>query len=56
VEFQAAEVPTGCMLVMTEHATSGPVALVPTGVTDPILHARNAETLRRLALLAEKRS
>jgi hypothetical protein len=56
VEFQAAEAPTGCMLVMTEHATSGSATLVPTGVTDPLLHARNAETLRRLALLAEKRS
>jgi hypothetical protein len=56
VEFRAAGTPTGCRLVMTEQATSGPVALLPAGVVDPILHARNAETLRRLGLLAENRS
>jgi hypothetical protein len=56
VEFVASEVPTGCLLVMTEHATSGPVALLPDRLADLVLHPRNAETLRRLKLLAEKQS
>jgi hypothetical protein len=34
--------------------TSGVAAMVPAPVNDAILRARNAETLRRLALLAEK--
>jgi hypothetical protein len=54
VEFRATETPAGCRLVMSEHATSGPVALMPTAVADLVLSKRNAETLRRLALLAEK--
>jgi uncharacterized protein YndB with AHSA1/START domain len=54
VEFQATETAGGCRLVMLERATSGVVALVPAPATDVILRARNAETLRRLALLAEK--
>jgi hypothetical protein len=44
------------LLVMTEHATSGPVALLPDRLADLVLHPRNAETLRRLKLLAEKQS
>jgi hypothetical protein len=54
VEFRAAEVPTGCQLVMTEQATSGPVALLPSRLADLVLHPRNDEALRRLKLLAEK--
>jgi hypothetical protein len=54
VEFQVTEGPGGCRIVMLEQATSGVAALMPTPVTDVILRARNAETLRRLALLAEK--
>jgi hypothetical protein len=44
----------GCRIVMFEQATGGVVGLMPTQVTDVILRARNEETLRRLALLAEK--
>ncbi|MET9268169.1 SRPBCC family protein [Kribbella sp. NPDC003557] len=56
VEFVATETPTGCRLVMTEKATSGPISLLPTAVADVALHPRNAESLRRLKLLAEKQS
>lgn len=54
VEFQATESPGGCRLVMLEQVTSGVAAMLPSSVNDAILRARNAETLRRLALLAEK--
>lgn len=55
VEFQATKTPTGCRLVMTEQATSGPVALLPDRLADLVLHPRNAETLHRLKLTAERR-
>ncbi|WP_329000028.1 SRPBCC family protein [Kribbella sp. NBC_00709] len=55
VEFRATTVEAGCRLVMYERATSGPVSLLPALVQDLFLGARNAETLRRLALLAEHR-
>jgi hypothetical protein len=38
---------------MREHAAKGPATLIPKAVVDPVLHARNAETLSRLAVLAE---
>lgn len=56
VEFHVTEEPNGCRVVMTEHATNGPIALLPKTAADLMLHPRNAETLRRLKLLAEKRS
>jgi hypothetical protein len=54
VEFEATESGGGCRMVMREKTTSGPVALLPSAATDVMLRARNAETLQRLALLAEK--
>jgi len=42
-------------IVMEEHAASGPGALVPRPLQDPLLHWRNTEALRRLAFLAERR-
>jgi hypothetical protein len=56
VEFRAQEESGGCRLVMTEKAVSGPISLLPSVVADAMLHPRNAEALRRLKLLAEKRS
>ena len=56
VEFVATETAEGCRLVMREHTTSGPATLMPSAVADVMLRARNAETLERLALLAEKQS
>jgi uncharacterized protein YndB with AHSA1/START domain len=56
VEFRVSETAEGSRIVMTEQATSGPISLLPKAAADLILHPRNAETLRRLKLLAEKRS
>jgi uncharacterized protein YndB with AHSA1/START domain len=55
VEFVATEKDGQCHLTMHEHSSKGPAALIPDPVADPILHVRNAETLERLALLAEGR-
>ena len=43
-------------VVMEEQLNSGPVSLLPKVLQDPLLHARNVETLRRLAYLAESRA
>jgi hypothetical protein len=56
VEFVATTRPDGCLLVMHEEAVDGPAKLVPSAVLDPVLRWRNAETLRRLAYLAESRA
>lgn len=50
--------PDGPCTVVTieEQATSGPGALVPKPIQDVQLHARNIETLRRLAFVAEGRA
>jgi uncharacterized protein YndB with AHSA1/START domain len=45
----------GTEVVLEERAASGPGALVPPPVQDPLLHWRNVESLRRLAFLAERR-
>ena len=42
-------------VVMEELATSGPGALMPKVLQDPLLTWRNVESLRRLAFLAERR-
>ena len=42
-------------VVIEEHATSGPGAVLPDVVVAPGLNWRNVETLRRLAFIAEKR-
>ncbi|WP_344172551.1 SRPBCC family protein [Kribbella lupini] len=55
VEFEATEKDGRCHLVIREHAVKGPAALIPAAVVDPVLSARNTETLRRLALIAEGR-
>ena len=43
-------------IVIEENAVSGPGALLPGVVEDPLLGWRNVETLRRLALLVEGRA
>ncbi|WP_370291172.1 SRPBCC family protein [Nocardioides sp.] len=45
----------GTRVTMEEDAVAGPARMVPRLVRDPMLHARNVEALRRLALLAEGR-
>jgi polyketide cyclase/dehydrase/lipid transport protein len=54
VEFVLTDRDGDCDLLMRERAVSGPLALVPHPLVDPVLRLRNHETLRRLALLAEK--
>lgn len=44
------------MVRMQEEATAGPARLVPRPVMDVLLYWRNAETLHRLAYLAEGRA
>jgi uncharacterized protein YndB with AHSA1/START domain len=56
VEFEATDKDTQCHLIMREHTSKGPATLIPKAMIDPVLHLRNAETLQRLALLAEARS
>lgn len=41
-------------VTMVEQSASGPAKLLPPPLTDPVLHARNSEALRRLAYLAER--
>ncbi|TDD61789.1 SRPBCC family protein [Kribbella antibiotica] len=55
VEFRVHEGPKGCRVVMTEKAVRGPASLMPAGLADLLLGARNTETLHRLKLLAEQR-
>ncbi len=43
----------GCVVRMQEEAVSGPAAYIPRVFSDLLLYQRNAETLHRLAYLAE---
>lgn len=43
----------GCLVRIQEEAVSGPATAVPRAVADVVLRWRNAETLHRLAYLAE---
>jgi uncharacterized protein YndB with AHSA1/START domain len=45
----------GTRITMAEEAVSGPSALIPSPVMDPLMKWRNTESLRRLALLVENR-
>ncbi|TDD27729.1 SRPBCC family protein [Kribbella turkmenica] len=54
VEFVATDKGGDCHLIMREEAVKGPAAVIPHSMIAPVLKARNHETLRRLALLAEK--
>jgi len=56
VEFEATDKDTQCHLVMRERTSKGPATLIPDAMIDPVLRLRNAETLERLALLAEGRT
>lgn len=47
---------TGCVVRIREWAVSGPAKYVPRPLMDLLLRVRNAETLHRLAYLAEGRS
>lgn len=43
----------GCRIQMIEHAAHAPMRWIPNAVQHAAVHPRNAEALRRLALLAE---
>lgn len=45
---------TGTVIRMVEDFTSGPATKAPKPARDAALHVRNVETLKRLALLAER--
>ena len=45
--------PSRCVITMREDVVSGPVRLIPARLRALAIGARNVETLRRLALLAE---
>ncbi|QKE82561.1 SRPBCC family protein [Arthrobacter sp. NEB 688] len=45
----------GCAVTLREDAVSGPGTLVPVPLRQAAIHPRNVESLRRLALLAERR-
>jgi len=56
VRIELADVGGGCEITLHEQPVAGPAKLIPAAVTDPMLHARNRECLRRLAYLAEGRA
>jgi hypothetical protein len=43
----------GCLVTMREWAARGPGTVIPKPLFDPVVHWRNVESLRRLALIAE---
>lgn len=47
---------TGCRIEMIEHASTWPLTVIPDALQHTLVHPRNAEALRRLALIAEKRT
>lgn len=53
VTIEARPRPGGCVVRMTEDALGGLARFLPRSLLDAALHVRNAETLRRLAYLAE---
>jgi hypothetical protein len=46
----------GCSITMAEHPAAGPGKMLANPLTDRLLAARNRETLRRLAEVAEART
>lgn len=46
----------GCEITMREDVVAGPARLLPRSVRQALITPRNAETLRRLSLLAERRA
>jgi uncharacterized protein YndB with AHSA1/START domain len=55
VTLRLKPVGTDTEVVIEEQAASGPGALMPKPMQDPLLHWRNTEALRRLAFRAERR-
>lgn len=55
VRFTLEPHPDGCTVVLEEDAVKGPGTLMPSFLRRPMLTWRNVETLRRLAMIAERR-
>jgi hypothetical protein len=53
VTVEAEQTPSGCEVTITEEATSGPFAMLPSPLSAAAIKVRNTETLKRLAYLAE---
>lgn len=56
VEIRLAPEGDGTRIEMREDAADGPATLMPQPARQPLIAARNTESLRRLALLAERAS
>jgi hypothetical protein len=56
IEVQPVTSGDGCRIRVTEDADKGPGTLLPRPVRSAVIGPRNTETLRRLALLAERRA
>lgn len=53
VTIRARTTESGCQVRIDEEPAKGPATLLPSLITSPMLRWRNAETLHRLAYLAE---
>ena len=53
VTIRVRRLSSGCLVHIDEEAVKGPATIVPRFLTTPMLRWRNAETLHRLAYLAE---
>ena len=56
VTIEAKPTKSGCVVRIQEKAQKGPATVIPSAIMDIYLHARNVETLRRLAFIAEGRA
>ncbi|WP_022884994.1 SRPBCC family protein [Glaciibacter superstes] len=56
VAIEAKETANGCLVRIVEDAVAGPARVLPKFVREAVLVPRNAETLQRLAYLAEGRA
>jgi hypothetical protein len=56
VLIEVTPVAVGCLIRITEDADKGPGTLVPRPLRSAVIRPRNVETLRRLALIAERQA
>ena len=56
VRLELAPEGSGTRVTMTEHPIGGPILRFANRLLDLLIHARNAESLRRLGRLAEERA
>jgi hypothetical protein len=56
VLIEVTPVAVGCLIRITEDADKGPGTLAPRPLRSAVIRPRNVETLRRLALIAERQA